>query len=101
MSGVKWNLLGDTSSVDQNVDLAVVIGDILDSLVNGIGVTDVDPVETHVDAGLLRQLAGRLVTKLLLDVQNGNALDADFRKGLSHVVSKSASTTVSKVSKVK
>lgn len=88
------DLLGNAGSVDENIDVAVVGSNVLNSLLDGSLVTDVDLVEADIDTGLSRELLGRLLAKLLLNIEDGNALDTNFREGLSHVVTESATTTV-------
>jgi hypothetical protein len=88
------DLLGNASSVDENIDLAVVGSDILNGLLNSGLVTNVDLVETDVDTSLSGELLGRLLAKLLLNIEDGNALDTNFREGLSHVVTESTAATV-------
>jgi hypothetical protein len=88
------DLLSNAGSVDENIDLAIVGSDVLDGLLNGGLVTNVDLVEANIDTGLSRELLGRLLAKFLLNVEDGNALDTDFREGLSHVVTESTAATV-------
>lgn len=88
------DLLGNAGSVDENIDVAVVGSNVLNSLLDGSLVTDVNLVEANIDTGLSRELLGRLLAKLLLNIEDGNALDTNFREGLSHVVTESATTTV-------
>jgi hypothetical protein len=95
MSVKDVDLLGNAGSVDENIDLAVVGSDILNSLLDGSFVTDVDLVEANVDTSLSGELLGRLLSQLLLDIEYGNALDADFRESLGHVVTESTTATVS------
>jgi hypothetical protein len=90
----KKDSLGDSSGVDEDIDMSIVVSGILDGLLNGLGITNVDLVEANVDTSLGGKFAGRLFTELLLDVEDGNALDADLRESLRHVVAKSAATTV-------
>ena len=59
MSVKDVDLLGNAGSIDKNIDLAVVGSDILNSLLDGSFVTDVDLVETDINAGL-RRAAGRI-----------------------------------------
>ena len=94
------NLLSNTSGVDENVDSAVVSGNILDSLLNGSLVTDVDLVEADVDTSLSGEVLSGLLAELLLNIKDGNALDANLREGLSHVVTESAATAVNSISRV-
>jgi len=94
MSVKDVDLLGNAGSVDENIDVAVVGSNVLNSLLDGSLVTDVDLVEADIDTGLSRELLGRLLAKLLLNIEDGNALDTNFREGLSHVVTESATTTV-------
>ena len=89
------DLLGNASSVDENIDVAVVGSDILNSLLNGGFVTDVDLVEANIDTSLSRELLSRLLAKLLLNIEDGNALYTNFREGLSHVVTESTAAAVS------
>lgn len=95
MSLKNVDLLGNAGGVDENIDVAVVGSDILNSLLNGSLVTDVDLVEADVNASLSRELLGRLLAEFLLNIEDGNALDANFREGLSHVVTKSTAAAVS------
>ena len=99
MSVKDVDLLGNAGSVDENIDLAVVVGDILDGLLNGRSVTDVDLVEADVDTSLGRELLGRLFSKFLLDIKDGNALDANLRESLSHVVTQSTAAAMSELAK--
>lgn len=99
--GVKEdNLLGNTSGVDENVDSAVVSGNILDSLLNRSLVTDIDLVEADVDTSLSGEVLSGLLAELLLNIKDGNALDANLGEGLSHVVTESAATAVNSISRV-
>ena len=95
MSVKDVDLLGNAGSIDKNIDLAVVGSDILNSLLDGSFVTDVDLVETDINAGLSGELLGGFFSKLLLDIEDGNALDANLREGLSHVVPKATTAAVS------
>jgi hypothetical protein len=97
MSVKDVDLLGNAGSVDENINLAVVGSDILNSLLNGSLVTDVDLVEADVDTSLSGELLGRLLAKLLLDIEDGNALDADLRESLGHVVTKSTTAAVGEI----
>jgi hypothetical protein len=94
MSMKDVDLLGNAGSVDENIDVAVVGSDILDSLLDSSFVTDVDLVEANVDTSLSGELLGRLLSELLLDIEDGNALDTDFRESLSHVVTESTTAAV-------
>jgi hypothetical protein len=94
MSVKDVDLLGNAGSVDENIDVAVVGSDVLNSLLNGSFVTDVDLVEANVDTSLSGELLGRLLSEILLNIEDGNALDADFREGLSHVVTESTTAAV-------
>jgi len=99
--GVKEdNLLGNTSGVDENVDSAVVSGNILDSLLNRSLVTDIDLVEADVDTSLSGEVLSGLLAELLLNIKDGNALDANLGEGLSHVVTESAATAVISISQM-
>ena len=89
------NLLGNAGSVDENIDLTVVGSDILNGLLDGGLITDVDLVEADVDTGLGRELLGRLFTKFLLDIEDGNALDANLRESLCHIVAQSTTAAAS------
>lgn len=89
------DLLGNAGSVDENIDVAVVSSDILNSLLDGSFVTDVDLVEANIDTSLSRELLGRLLAEFLLNIKDGDALDTNFREGLSHVVTESAAAAVS------
>jgi hypothetical protein len=95
MSVKDVDLLGNAGSVDENIDVAVVGSDILNSLLDGSFVTNVDLVEADIDTSLGGELLGRFLSKVLLNVEDGNALDANFREGLSHVVAESATAAVS------
>ena len=85
-------LLGDTRSRDEHINAAVVVLDVLNGVLNGTGVTDIDLVEAHINASLLVQNLSRLLSELLLDIHNGNAGDTDLCQSLGHVVSKTTST---------
>jgi len=99
--GVKEdNLLGNTSGVDENVDSAVVSGNILDSLLNRSLVTDIDLVEADVDTSLSGEVLSGLLAELLLNIKDGNALDANLGEGLSHVVTESTATAVISISQM-
>jgi len=87
------DLLGYAGGADENVDLAKVVDNILNSIENGACIPDVDPVEAHVDTGLGRELSGCFVTELLLDVHDCNALNPNFCKRLCHVQAESTATT--------
>jgi hypothetical protein len=88
------DLLGNAGSVDENIDVAVVGSDILNSLLDGSFVTNVDLVEADIDTSLSGELLSRLLAQLLLNVEDGNALDTDFRESLSHVVAESTTAAV-------
>lgn len=90
------NSLSDTSRADENVDGTKVGVGVLDGVLNGSTVTDVNLVEANVDAGLFGELPGSQVASLLLDVEDGNTANTDFGKSLSHVESQTTSTTVKK-----
>lgn len=72
------DLLSDTGGVEKDVDLAKMVDDVLDCLTDGLAVTHIDTVESHVDAGLLAELLGSLVSELLLDIEDGDTADADL-----------------------
>jgi hypothetical protein len=99
MSVKDTDLLGNASSIDENIDVAVVNSDIVDSLLNGSLIANIDLVKANIDTSLGGELAGRLLTQLLLNVEDGNALDANLRKGLSHVVTQSAAAAMSELAK--
>lgn len=64
-----------------------------DGLSDGRSITDVDLVESNVDASVLRELASSLLTDLWLDIENGETTDTNLSKSLSHVQAEAASTT--------
>lgn len=88
------DLLGDTGGVEEDVNLAVVVDNVADGLLDGTTVTDVDLVEANVDTGLLGELASGLLAELLLDIHDGNATDTDLREGLGHVEAETTTTAV-------
>ena len=71
-----------------------MIDDILNDLVDGIAITNVNLVEAYVGARLLGQLLRGSVTSFLLDVKDSYALNANFAEGLRHVETKATTTTV-------
>lgn len=89
-----YDLLGDTSGVDEDINLAVVIDDILDGLTHSLAIADIDAVEADVDASLVAKITGSLVSELLLHIHNGNASDTDLSERLRHVVAKATATAV-------
>ena len=99
MSVKHVDLLGNASGVDENIDVAVVSSDIMDSLLDGGLITNIDLVEANVDTSLGRELTGRLLTQFLLNVEDGNALDTDLRESLSHAVTQSATAAMSGLAK--
>ena len=84
------NLLGNAGSVDENVELSVVLNDVLDGLAHSLAIAHVDAVEADVDASLLGQVTGSLLAELLLNVHDGDATNTDLSEGLRHVVAETA-----------
>jgi hypothetical protein len=84
------NLLGNAGSVDEHVELTVVVNDVLDGLAHSLTVAHVDAVETDVDASLLSEVSSGLLAELLLHVHDGDATNTNLSEGLRHVVAETA-----------
>jgi hypothetical protein len=91
--GAKIDSLRNTSGVDKDVELSVVIDDVLNGLAHSLTIAHVDAIEADVDAGLLTELTSSLVAELLLNVHDGNTTNTNLSQGLSHVVPEAASAT--------
>lgn len=87
------HLLGDTSGVDEDIQAAKVIDDVLHSLAHSLAISNVYAVETDIDACLLTKLPRRLVTKLLLHIHDGDPLNSNFRESLRHVETETTAAT--------
>ena len=92
------DLLSDTGGVDQNINVAVVLDNVIDGLGDSTAVTDIDLVEANIDASLLGKLTSSPVAELLLHIHDGNTTDADLSESLSHVETKTTATTIGTVS---
>lgn len=58
-----WSdLLGNAGSIDQDIELAVVIDNVLDGLAHSLTVAHVDTIETDVDTSLLAKLTCSLLS---------------------------------------
>ena len=80
------NILRDTSSVDKDVDAAVVIHYILHSLPDSLSIAHIDAIEANIHSSLLTKLSSGFVAQFLLDVNDGDASTAHFCECLRHVV---------------
>jgi len=96
LSSARWNRwysLRNAGSVDKDVQLAIVVDNVLDSLAHSLTVAHVDAVEAYVDASLLAKLAGCLVSELLLNVHDGDTAHADLSQRLRHVQTETTTAT--------
>jgi hypothetical protein len=92
--GILENLLGDSSSVDEHVELSVVVDDVLNGLTHSLTIAHVNAIEADVDTGLLSEVASGLLAELLLNVHDGDATNTDLSEGLRHVVAETATAAV-------
>ena len=85
--------VGNTGRVDEDVRSTIHLDDGVDGSVDGSAVTNVNLEEGDREAGLLVQLSGSLVTKLLVGIKNDDSLSTGLSAGAGHVVTQTTSTT--------
>jgi len=86
--------LCDASGVDEHIDAPIVVHNVLDGACDCQFVCDIGGIESNIYAGLLTQFASCELAGFLLDVEDGNAMDAGFGKSLCHVVAQTTTATV-------
>lgn len=94
------DLLGDASGVDEDINLAEAIMDVLDGLSDLIVPADIHGIVDGLDTGLLLNLLGSLLADVWLAIENGDATDTSFNKALGHVVAKTTSAAVVSIREV-
>lgn len=85
--------ISDTGGVDQDVRSAIFLNDGVDGLDDRISITDIDLEEGDWETSESVELSSRLVTEILVGIEDDDALGASFSAGTGHVVTETASTT--------
>jgi hypothetical protein len=87
-------LLSNAGRVDQDIWSPKLLNNRVDSLNDGATVTNVDLVELNGKSTHVVKLSSGLVTEILVCVKNDDCLCASFSTSASHVIAKTASTTI-------
>jgi hypothetical protein len=85
--------IGNTGRVDQDIGGTVLLDNAVNGGIDGGTVTNVDLEEGNGKARLLVELSGRLVSKLLVGIEDDNSLGTGLSTGAGHVVTQTTGTT--------